>query len=153
MNNNELLYFPRKEFSSRFGVRFYTFEIASFATHKSHADSCCQSAEATYYEIHLLRGKGTWSVRRRFSEFIKLLEDLKELDTALVIEGPLPAKSFYHTLFPDPTFLEQRRVALEKFLEKLLLACHGRGTISMYRPVVSFLNLDYDSSKPDIASS
>jgi hypothetical protein len=142
--NNELLYFPRKEFSSRFGVRFYTFELASFSKKKLETDSCCSPTEATFYEINVLRGKGTWSVQRRFSDFMKLLEDLKELDTTLTIQGPIPVKSVYHTFFPDPIFMEQRRASLEKFLEKLLLACHGRGTIAMYRPLVSFLNLDHD---------
>ena len=134
-----ILFFPRNQFSPRFGDTFYTFEMTSYEKKKD--ENCCSHKEVVFYDVTVLQGKTRHNVSHRYSEFLQLFDDIKELDPDLVIDTP-PSKSWYLFLYNDPTCIDQRRQSLADYMEKLLLALHNRGVpITFYRPIISFLKL------------
>jgi len=138
-----ILFFPRNQFSSRFGETFYTFEMKTYEKKKD--ENCCSHKDVVYYDVTVLQGKTRHNVSKRYSEFLQLFEDIKELDPDLVIDTP-PSKSLYLFFYNDPTYIDQRRQSLADYLERLLLALHNRGVpITFYRPIITFLKLGGES--------
>ena len=134
-----ILFFPRNQFSPRFGDNFYTFEMTTYE--KKTAENWCSFKEVVFYDVTVLQGKTRHKVSHRYSEFLQLFDDIKELDPDLVIDAP-PSKSLYLFLYNDPVIVDQRRQSLADYMEKLLLALHNRGVpITFYRPITAFLKL------------
>lgn len=92
---SELLYFPKKEFSPRFGDTFFTFDIKG---HEIQGRSdVCGGAYCTY-TIEIARGKRRWEVKHRFSDFDKLQNMLRgEIDFAQDLPA-LPPKTCFRTV-------------------------------------------------------
>jgi glyoxylase-like metal-dependent hydrolase (beta-lactamase superfamily II) len=143
-----LLYFPVKQFSHRFGDGFFTAEILSFVTRKalSSAGICCVS-DVVFYEIEVKRGRNTWKVYRRYTEFAALYSSLEKEDLVAVSDPSIlfPSKSLYHMYLPDPAFIETRRAKLEIILDRVLIAASTRRIAIAQSPAVtSFLELGQD---------
>lgn len=117
----ELVYFPPKQFSPRFGDNFFTAVIENYERVKP-IDSC--SGHYVVYAIGVSRGKHTWIVKRRFKEFEQLLLYLKGKYPNTVQPFPaLPAKTCCSVL-NDEDFLLARSKELQTFLHEMLLTLH-----------------------------
>ncbi len=109
----KVLYFPYKQFSSRFGPQFFTFSIEdhvviglqlkewSWTLIKFHPGSfyICGGKYASY-KIKVYRGRDSWIVEKRYSEFHRLKMSLiSQLDDSIKDEMPLiPPKSCFRQL-------------------------------------------------------
>jgi hypothetical protein len=104
------------------------------------------------YVIAVSRGKNTWTVKRRFSEFEKLLKYLKEKYPQTVQPfPPLPPKTCF-TVITDDEFLFARTKLLQVFLNELLTTLHMEKLI-LDTKVVDFLELqNYTSSDSQYGS-
>jgi hypothetical protein len=92
---SELLYFPKKEFSPRFGDTFFTFEIKG---HEVQGSSEICGGAYCIYTIEIARGKNRWEIKHRFSDFDKLQKMLQdELDFAEELPA-LPPKSCFRSV-------------------------------------------------------
>ncbi|KAJ3086259.1 Intermediate filament protein [Quaeritorhiza haematococci] len=61
-----------------------------------------------------------WLVSRRYSDFFQLHQDLKSEYPGIVGMYELPGKAFNHLLKVKKDFLENRKAALEKYLQNLI---------------------------------
>lgn len=145
----ELVYFPPKQFSARFGDNFFTAVMENFERVRPVA-SC--AGKHIVYVIAVSRGKNTWTVKRRFSEFEKLLKYLKEKYPQTVQPfPPLPPKTCF-TVITDDEFLFARTKLLQVFLNELLTTLHMEKLI-LDTKVVDFLELqNYTSSDSQYGS-
>ena len=122
-----LLYFPKTQFSPRFGNQFFTFELRTYVriNEASSFMNYCLPHEVIFYEIFVSRGKETWTVNRRYNQFLTFLIDLKDQIDDLPSDIVLPPKSFFNNLNKD--FCDDRLKKLETFLDKCLVFISSRG--------------------------
>jgi hypothetical protein len=120
-----VLYFPAKQFSSRFGDDFFTFTVIGFEEvidqQQCHLCSYLPSCSTSYvlYVIEMRRGKRSWLIKRRFSEFAHLHRQLQLTSSASDISlPPLPPRTFLP--YTDTAFLHKRQTALESYLDVVL---------------------------------
>lgn len=91
----------------------------------------------TYYDIRVNVGDVTWTVRKRYREFLELHEKL--VSEHMVTKDILPGKKMIGN--KDPDFVERRRVGLEIYLQTVLSFLQK----SMPDELFSFLEFDkYD---------
>ena len=136
----ELLYFPIKQFSPRFGNNFYSFEILSYKIENS--ESCgCQHAT---YAIRIHRGRANWVVERRFKDFLAMyLIVSSSLPETLRTELPrIPPRTFFRVL--SDNFLNSRQEQLSVFLDAFIQFLSRNGWMAENRSngVLGFLKLD-----------
>lgn len=84
----------------------------NIAISKAESDS----EKVTYYTINVTIGDITWSVRKRYKEFLQLHNKLVNEHT--VTKDILPGKKIIGNKEPD--FIERRRVGLEIYLQTVL---------------------------------
>ena len=109
----ELLYFPLKQFSPRFGDNFFSFKMESHTLSKT-------TFPFVVYKITMYLGKSTWTIERRFSHFVSLSNYLKETYPVLVKQAPsLPPKTCSRVT-NDEKFLAEREQLLSEYLDALL---------------------------------
>lgn len=96
--------------------------MIDFKKYERLEDSCW--SKYAIYNIQVLRGRSTWIIRRRYSEFVILLNYL--LDKYPNIKEPfpiLPPKT-YLNISEDDAFLNDRKQKLTRFLDELLKTMH-----------------------------
>lgn len=131
----ELLFFPMKEFSPRYGKTFFSMQIESYTILPNPSASMfCISRYYVVYNIKVMNGSATWYVQRRFSEFCKLFSS----SSHDCIE--LPPK----TLLPsfDDDFLKGRQSNLHSNLVAYLSIESKNGTVLSNAPLIEFLRLN-----------
>ena len=126
----ELIYFPKSQFSPRFGDTFFTCSVTAWSYNR---DPTVCSFEALFvrYEVELRMGRRTWTLQRRFSEFVQLHSLV--VGKFGFLPPPHPPRSCYRVLY-DRAFLNDRQAALAAYLDGLLRAlssnhCMGDGQI------------------------
>lgn len=113
LTDQELLYFPLKQFSPRFGNNFFTFKIESYSLSKT-------ALPFVQYTITMYLGKSVWTIERRFSHFVVLSKHLKDSYTVMKKKGPsLPPKTCSRVT-GDEKFLQERQKLLGDYLDELL---------------------------------
>jgi hypothetical protein len=139
----ELLYFPLKQFSPRFGPTFFSFRISRFERRLLEDDSClsCNNGSPViYFEIDVYRGNKTWKVYRRFRQFAALVnlisyEDRKELISSL------PPKTWCRVT-DDNDFLNLRMAKLDAFTGLFLTTLSkNKRNLSGEKTVLEFLEI------------
>ena len=123
MNSNklELLYFPPKQFSPRFGENIFTAVIDDYERVKP-IDGC--ASKFVVYNIRISRGRSGWVVKRRFTDFAKLSEYFKEKYKSTAQPFPtLPPKTWV-SVVNDDQFLKERMNNLIIFLNEMLTTMH-----------------------------
>jgi PX domain len=140
---NKLVYFPKNQFSPRFGDHFYSYEIRSPVKKKAESSGvlgCCIS-DVVFYELTVYKGKQSWTIFRRYSDFEKLYKELLDQDIQLVSSAVLPPKSAYFSFVgPSDSFLGDRKKRLsDDFLDKILVNVSARSSIAHFPSVVEFL--------------
>lgn len=126
---SELVYFPPKQFSPRFGDSFFTAQVDNFEATSptdllSSCLSFCGSSRQIVFVILVSRGRDTWEVRRRFSDFERFLKYLKGKYPNTVQPFPaLPPKTCF-AVADDQDFLFRRAKDLHVFLTETFTTLH-----------------------------
>ena len=93
-----------------------------FKNYERLEDSCW--SKYVIYNIQVLRGRSTWMIKRRYSEFVKLLNYLLiKYPTCKEPFPSLPPKT-YSNISEDNTFINDRKQKLARFLDELLKTMH-----------------------------
>lgn len=145
--NNTLLYFPNKQFSKRFGEKFFTISIIGNQTKLS--DSCiCEQVNVVYYTIQIQCGSKIWTVEKRFKEFIKfhcdILDSINGEANIKVADIPIfPSKTWFKLI--NPIDIKLREEKLQSYLEDtlILLSKHNLILVSP-SPTKEFLKFSID---------
>jgi hypothetical protein len=98
MTSSNLLYFPPKEFSPRFGDQFFTVIIQGYEI-KGHESAC--GGQYALYHLEVKRGKKRWEIKRRFSDFDRMSHDLLQeiiLEQEQISLPRLPPKTCWRTI-------------------------------------------------------
>ncbi|KAJ1433352.1 Phox homologous domain-containing protein [Ochromonadaceae sp. CCMP2298] len=120
-SSKDLLYFPLKQFSSRFGENIFTINIGDYERMDS-IKSCAGSF--VVYHIAVSRGKSSWIVRKRFSEFDLFRSYLVSSYPNVTQQfPPLPAKTLL-SVAKDDAFLAERQEQLMSFMDNTLKSLH-----------------------------
>ena len=137
-----LLFFPSKQFSSRYGEQFFTVQIDSFRLSRSDKGSwvnlllCLPPNQCVTYAVTVKCGKHTWTVDRRFSEFASIFGQ----------EPGFPKK----TAFPvySENFLTTRKEQLNVFLSQFLeRQCKASGDFTGNEKGLGFFNFSHRSEE------
>ena len=133
----DIIYFPKTQFSPRFGDSFFTCSVLSWSYNRD--PTVCSFEEVfVRFELELRMGRRTWTVHRRFSEFVKF--HLYVVDKLVCgssswssLPPPHPPKSCYRVLY-DRAFLNGRQAALAVYVDELLRAlssnhCMGKDQV------------------------
>jgi hypothetical protein len=142
-----LLYFPKKQYSPRYGNEFYSISIDSYekvVETKQH--SCCANMfsplEFIEYVIIVKQGRAEWTVKHRYNDFVQMLTELKqELDAngvAIVIPA-LPTKTFFSIVYNEK-LVDERREKLEQILDNVLSSI-SRKNLMLPNSIAAFLHL------------
>mmetsp|Transcript_9111 Transcript_9111/g.18720 ORF Transcript_9111/g.18720 Transcript_9111/m.18720 type:complete len:148 (+) Transcript_9111:116-559(+) len=133
----ELVYFPPKQFSPRFGDNFFTAQVDNF---DHFVPTTCFSAKYVVFIILVSRGRETWEVKRRFSDFERFLLYLKQNYPKTVQPFPtLPPKTCFGVA-DDHDFLFRRAKDLHVFLTELFTTLHMEKLLKD-ETVLDFLSL------------
>ena len=90
------LFFPIKQFSSRFGDAFFTANIVSYEV-AGECDYC--NWQYVNYAIEVQRGKEKWLVKRRYSDFFVFEQKTRNIkSSAASSTASLPPKTWYPTV-------------------------------------------------------
>jgi len=113
------LFFPPSQWSSRYGIQFFTVKIVSVEV----VEDPEKGPKGSYavYKLEIKRGRQVITRHYRYSQFADFHKALLcSSITILLQQGRifLPAKTWFRNVSPE--FLEKRRLELEKYLHKLL---------------------------------
>jgi len=113
------LFFPPSQWSSRYGIQFFTVTIASVAV----VEDPEKGPKGSYavYQIEIKRGRQVIIRKYRYSQFADFHKALLCSSISVILQQGrifLPAKTWFRNVSPE--FLEKRRLELEKYLHKLL---------------------------------
>jgi hypothetical protein len=134
-NGKELLYFPIKQFSPRFGDNFFTCTIERFIPCDS--DVCFVTNYITF-NLKVSLGRENWDIERRFSEFVTLINYIREQYPQFQTSLPAtPPKTCFRVL-TDEKFLNERKDKLCELLDELLRLLSREKVVSD-RKVLDFL--------------
>ena len=134
-NPSALLFFPSRQFSSRYGDQFFTAQVDSFKVVNGETPSwlnvllCLPATQYVTYAIHVKWGKNAWTVSRRYSDFAKIFGK----------DPSFPSK----TLFPlfSESHLKIRQEQLNSFLSQHLeKACKLSGDFMNNEDILDFLS-------------
>ncbi len=143
--SKDLLYFPYKQFSSRFGDAFFTYNMQSFKLVTS--DSLCFVANYIAFVFTMYRGKSTWVIQRRFSEFVTLISYLKNTYSSIEDLPTIPPKTCLR-MTTDEVFLKERLSQLDTFIDDLLRVLSQRKLIGDLK-VLSFFGLNFQETQQE----
>lgn len=141
---SELVYFPPKQFSPRFGDNFFTVTIENFERVKP-IDTC--AGQHVVYAVTVQRGRHTWVVKRRFREFDQLLQYLKNKYPNAKQPFPLLPPKTYCSVTTDEDFLMNRMKDLQAFLNEMLLTLHLEKALADDK-VTEFIDLHNPVARP-----
>jgi hypothetical protein len=117
----ELLYFPPKQFSPRYGDNVFTVNVENFERVKP-IDSC--ASKFVVFVLVISRGRMSYTVKRRFSDFEKFLIYLNDKYPSTKQPFPaLPPKTWV-SVVGDDAFLSERAKELQKCIDELLTTMH-----------------------------
>jgi len=139
--NDKLLYFPPKNFSSRFGDSIFTVDIVSNRVIVSDDTTCGLSSchkQVVVYKIIVKRGKKDWFVERRYSDFLKLFKSLP-LSSKFYTLNVIPPKTMF-SVTTDTNFLIKRQVNLLHALDESLKDLSTSNSLAN-SPILDFLLL------------
>lgn len=127
-------------FSSRYGMQIFTVQLTSKAIDSE--EICCVIPPVKYC-LQLKQGKNEWKLIKRYSDFVKVHEKLKE--TFPNLTGDLPCLPPKTILLPavmcSEAFQSERYTALGKYLDKLLLLLSEKNRLNADCPIVAFFEL------------
>jgi hypothetical protein len=134
-NGKELLYFPVKQFSPRFGDNFFTCTVERF---KPCDSDVCFVANYITFSLNVSLGRKSWEIERRFSEFVTLINYIKEQYPKLRTSLPaVPPKTCFRVL-TDEAFLTERKNKLCELLDELMRVLSREKVVSDQK-VLDFL--------------
>lgn len=146
-----MFYLTEKDFSPRFDDTFFTCSITSrltletppsHSTNEPNKSSTSRHHPAIYYEIKVKCGHKDHVVHRRYSEFRKLLDDLRRnpphwSEREFLSQIHVPPKTCLFSKVDDE-FLDNRQEELDIFLENIL----KRPNYASHTAICNFLRLD-----------
>lgn len=91
----QILYFPPKEFSPRYGDTFFTVEIQNHEI-VGHPSAC--GGQYAIYSLEISQGKRKWIIKKRFREFDSLNQSLHSEISQIIQLPPLPPKTCFATV-------------------------------------------------------
>ena len=142
-----MLYFPIKEFSQRYGGKFFSFEITTFTIKRGENKCLCLLTEFIVYHLHIFLGQKHWVIEKRFSDFEKVLVHFIESYPNMIAKLPkLPTKTYFNVLH-DKIFLEKRKEKLTIFLHEFLLQATVNKVLSDF-VLIDFL--EFNKNNPDL---
>ena len=137
--DKKLIFSTLDTFSKRFPPFFFTVSIDGYET-KNCDSACCflgiENKPIVFYKINIMRGKYSYCVHRRFSEFYRLQQDLLELNMNIIDEKNLfILQRTYCDISGDKKSLNDRKRVLNTFLENILIFfnAHINNIISIKR--------------------
>lgn len=93
--SKQILYFPPKEYSPRYGNHFFTVLIKNYEI-EGHPSAC--GGQYAVYILEISQGKRKWMIKKRFREFDSLNQSLQnELQQSTQLPS-LPPKTCFTTL-------------------------------------------------------
>jgi len=118
-NESIAMFFPPSQWSSRYGIQFFTVVIPKVTVVKDYENG----PKGTYavYQLEIKRGRQVIVRKYRYSQFSDFHQALLRSSIAIILQQAkiyLPAKTWFKKI--SPSFLEQRRMELEKYLHRLL---------------------------------
>jgi len=113
------LFFPPSQWSARYGIQFFTVVIPKVFVIKDYE----KGSKGSYavYQIEIKRGRQVIVRKYRYSQFADFHQALLRSSIAIILQQAkiyLPAKTWFKNV--SPSFLDQRRQELEKYLHRLL---------------------------------
>jgi len=114
------LFFPVSQWSSRYGIQFFTVDVPTFDI--TEVPERGPKGSFAVYTVQVKRGRQVLLRKYRFSEFSLFHQELLHSDIAVLIKKGkifLPSKTWFRNI--SVQFLEQRRKDLENYLHSLLL--------------------------------
>jgi len=114
------LFFPLSQWSSRYGIQFFTVNIPTVDVIEVPEKG--PRGGFAVYTVQVKRGRQVLLRKYRYSQFSVFHQELLHSDIAVLIKKGkifLPSKTWFRNI--SVQFLEQRRKDLEKYLHSLLL--------------------------------
>lgn len=114
------LFFPVSQWSSRYGIQFFTVDVPKVDV--TEAPEKGPKGGFAVYTVQIKRGRQVLLRKYRYSQFLVFHNELLRSDIAILIKKGkifLPTKTWFRNI--SVNFLEQRRKKLEKYLHSLLL--------------------------------
>lgn len=124
--DNKLIFSPKEAFSKRFPPFFFSISIDGYET-TNYDTACCffgkENKPIVFYKIIIMRGKYSYYVHRRFSEFYQLQQDLLELNMNITTDNKnlFTLQRTYCDVSGNKTFLDERKRVLNTFLTNILI--------------------------------
>src|SRR5690242_3137595 len=127
-----MLYFPKNQFSPRYGDQFYTIDLIGNDVEKDEGAfpfcvrGCSHHIE---YKVLLKQGTESWTVKHRYNDFVELHKKLHSEFANKPHSFPipeLPPKTYLRVL-DDQSFIITRQKELESFLDKVLSMISQKG--------------------------
>lgn len=125
-----------KDYAKSYGDQYCSACIRSFAiTKKPSALLFCLPTKFTVYKIEVLRGERSWVVKRRYNDFLGLLQQSSFTFTAFPPKSSVFVDNFATSL------LQQRTDKLNAFLQSYLESESKNKTLSNNKRLLEFLEL------------
>jgi hypothetical protein len=152
-----LVYFPKDQFSPRYGDKFFTISVSGYSIRGMDQDevrtsqncsemagSCSVSTKAhVEYHVTVRQGNAQWTVNHRYNSFLEMSEKLRKecLSQHYPIYLPALPKKTWFTVIHDEHFLNDRRQQLEKYLDSILSDLSRKGLVLPFS-LATFLQIN-----------
>lgn len=159
-NMSLLVYFPKDQFSPRYGDKFFTISVSGFSIRNmdeemgpdgergncgSSVSSPCSVGGHPHVEYHITvrQGNAQWTVNHRYRAFLEMSESLKKecASQNYPIYFPAFPKKSWWTVLHDENYLNDRRIQLEKYLDAILTDLSRKGLVLPYS-LATFLQIN-----------
>lgn len=154
-----LVYFPKDQFSPRYGDKFFTVSVSGYSVRSIDSDgidggnndyckdisSPCSVAGKQHIEYHITvrQGHAQWTVNHRYRAFLDMSETLRKecISKNYSIHLPeFPKKTWWKVLH-DGDFLNNRRMQLEEYLHTILSDLSRKGLVLPFS-LATFLQIN-----------
>lgn len=118
-HENAAMFFPPSQWSSRYGIQFFTVVIPKVTIVQDYEKR--PKGSYALYHIEIKRGRQVIVRKYRYSQFVDFHKALLGSAISIILQQGniyLPAKTWFKNV--APSFLEKRRLELEKYLHRLL---------------------------------